>query len=289
MLTYEELQYFAAFSEYGTLTEVAEQFTISQPTITRAMKKAEEVFGIPLFHRTKNSISLNDSGRLAAEEIKLLLKQTEGMIARVRAHDRASRTIAIGTAAVVELPGLIGRLSRAFPEKMLSSETGLPTDLEKGLEADVYQLIILPYDPTARARDNEGGSSRAASCYAEPIGEEHLLFFLPADHPLAGREALTLADLNGENLLLFSDIGFWAEIVREKMPDSRFLVQNERYSFRELVENSVLSCFVTDITVKDMPSSEQRVAIPITDPEVNVTYYLACKASLRSKLKAAFA
>ena len=112
MLTYEEFQYFAAFARYGTLTEVAEKFMISQPTITRAMKKAEETFGVPLFNRTKNSISLNENGKMAAEEIRLLLKQTDEMIDRVRAYDRASRTITIGTSAALELPGLIGRLSR---------------------------------------------------------------------------------------------------------------------------------------------------------------------------------
>lgn len=277
MLTYEELQYFAAFAQYGTLTEVAEKYMISQPTITRAMKKAEDTFGIPLFNRTKNSISLNDNGRLAAEEIRLLLKQTDEMISRVRAYDKANRTISIGTAAAVELPGLVSRISHAFPNKAISSESVLPAQLEKGLVQDTYQLIVLPYKP------------QEEDWYAEPIGEEHLMFCLPSNHPLAGRKKLKLFDLNGENFLLFSDIGFWEEIVRSKMPDSRFLVQNERYTFRELVENSLLPCFVTDITLDERTSGNPgRVAIPIEDPEVNVTYYLTCKKSRRGEFKAVF-
>lgn len=277
MLTYEELQYFAAFARYGTLTEVAEKYMISQPTITRAMKKAEETFGIPLFNRTKNSIHLNDNGRLAAEEVRLLLKQTDEMIERVRAYDRANRTISIGTAAAVELPGMISRLSRAFPEKAISSESGLPEDLERGLDENQYQLVILPYEP-----DSE-------KYYAEPIGEEHLMFYLPENHPLAGKKKMRLEDMNGDNFLLFSNIGFWADIVRRKMPDSRFLVQNERYTFRELVENSLLPCFATDITVNEMQDSiVGRVAVPIEDPEVNVTYYLTCRKSMKKQLQAVF-
>lgn len=292
MLTYEELQYFAAFARYGTLTEVAEKYMISQPTITRAMKKAEETFGIPLFNRTKNSIRLNENGELAAEEIRLLLKQTDEMIERVRAHDKASRTISIGTAAAVELPGLIGRISHAFPEKAISMESGLPRDLETGLEQDQYQLIILPYDPTEAGRTPETGDGKERNkqdtLYARPIGEEHLMFFLPEGHPLADRKTLRLSDMNGENLLLFSDIGFWAEIVRRMMPDSRFLVQSERYTFEELIENSVLPCFTTDITLSGLQNVAGRVAVPITDPEVNVTYYLTCKKSMRRQLEAVF-
>lgn len=277
MLTYEELQYFAAFAKYGTLSEVAEKYLISQPTVTRAMKKAEDVFGIPLFNRTKNSISLNENGKLAAEEIRLLLKQTDEMIERVRAYDRANRTISIGTSAAVELPGLIGRISHAFPEKAISTESGLPEDLEKGLEKGTYQLIVLPYEP------------ESDEWYAKPIGEEHLMFYLPKNHKYARRKKLKLIDLNGENLLLFSDIGFWADIVRKKMPDSRFLVQSERYTFRELIENSLLPCFATDITVGGMNSDEiGRVAVPIEDPEVNVTYYLTCKKSMKKQLQAVF-
>lgn len=284
MLTYEELHYFTAFAEYGTLTEVAENYMISQPTITRAMKKAEEMFGVPLFNRTKNSIHLNENGELAAEEIRRLLKQTDEMIERVRAHDKAGRTIAVGTSAAVELPGLIGKISRAFPEKAISTEPGLPRDLEKGLEQDRYQLIILPYDPTDRVNNDD----ESTTFYARPIGEEHLMFYLPADHPLAGKKTLHLSDLNGENLLLFSNIGFWAEIVRNKMPDSRFLLQSERYTFEELIENSVLPCFVTDITLEGVSGGDSRVAVPISDREVNVTYYLTCKKNMLQQLKAVF-
>lgn len=40
-------------------------------------------------------------------------------------------------------------------------------------------------------------------------------------------------------MLLMPDIGFWS-FVLEKMPDSRFLTQNDRYSFQELVQASSL-------------------------------------------------
>lgn len=288
MLTYEEMQYFAAFAEYGTLTEVTEKFLISQPTITRAMKKAEETFGIPLFNRTKNSISLNENGEMAANEIKLLLKQTDEMIERVRAHDKASRTISIGTAAAVELPGLISRVSHAFPEKAIAMESGLPSDLEKGLADETYQLVILPYDPAGQEGERPEGLPSPATFYAKPIGQERLMFCLPKDHPLAGRSSLSLKDMDGENLLLFSDVGFWGDIVRSKMPHSHFLVQSERYTFEELIENSVLPCFATDITVSSMRNTGSRVMIPIDDPEVNVTYYLACLKAMRRKLEAVF-
>jgi DNA-binding transcriptional LysR family regulator len=286
MLSYEEMQYVSAFAEYGTLTEVAERYHISQPTITRTMKKAEEVFGVPLFDRTKNSIHLNQNGKLAAQEIAILLKQTDEMIGRVQAYDRANHTISIGTAAAVQLPELVRKLSRVFPDKAISTEMKLPDELMRGLAKHSYQLIILPFDPSGHPIEG----MKNMDTYARKIDEEHLMFLLPRQHPLAGRETLRFADLNGENLLLFSEIGFWSELVHRKMPDSRFLVQTERYSFKELIANSVLPCFATDLSL-DMEEEtvrDERIGIPIEDPEASVTYYLVCRSDDRRRYAALF-
>lgn len=277
MLSYEEMTYLAAFAKTGTLSEVAEQCHISQPTITRAMKKAETEFGVPLFERTKNSIHLNGNGVLAAEEISLILKQTDEMFRKVRAYDRANRTISIGSGAAVQLPELIRRISKAHPEMAITTELKKPPELLDGLENNFYQLIVLPFEP-----------DKSGYCSAK-IGEEHLMFLLPKKHRFAKRKSLNMEEMNGENMLLFSEIGFWADIVMRKMSDSRFLVQNERYSFEELITNSVLPCFTSDLVNSDNCFSEGRVAIPIDDPEVNVTYYLVCKKESRKMFAHLFA
>jgi DNA-binding transcriptional LysR family regulator len=271
MLTYEEMQYFAAFAQDGTLTQVAQRFTISQPTITRAMKKAEEEFGVPLFQRTKNSISLNDNGRYAAEEVRLLLRQTDDMVARIRAYDRSARTISVGTAAAVELPSLVQQLSRAYPEKSIAMEMKKPDELTAGLDNNTYQLILLPYAP-----DPEKYIFRRA-------GRETLVFLLPKKHKYARRKFVTFQEMNGENILLYSKVGFWGDMVHEKMPASRFLVQNERYTFQELIENSILPCFSSDIVLRNTSPEllKNRVVVGINDPDVEVTYYLTALKSKR--------
>lgn len=270
------MQYLTAFAETGTLSEVAERFHISQPTITRSMKKIEEEFGVPLFDRTKNSIKLNDNGLLAAEEAGMLLRQHESMLRRVRAYDRANHTISIGSAAAVQIPELIRKVTEQNPNTTISTELKKPAELLERLENGVYQLIVLPYEP------------RDAALSTAKIGEEHLMFFLPKKHRFAKRKFLTMDEMNGENMLLFSDIGFWHDIVTDKMPDSRFLVQNERYSFGELILNSVLPCFTTDLAYRSDFDRGDRVRIPISDPEVNVSYYLVCKKENTKRFSAMF-
>lgn len=275
MIDYNALEQFVAFSQTGTLSEVAEQFSISQPTITRNMQKVEDAFGVPLFHRSKNRIALNDNGWLAAEEAARVLKQTQDMLRRVRTFDKVQHTITLGSCIVLPVPDLIRRLNTMYPQATISTETKMPAELISGLANDVYQLIILPYEP-----------DDADVSYVK-IEEEHLMFLLPKDHPFARRTALSMSEMNGQNLLLFQEVGFWKDIVDKKLPDSRFLIQNERYSLMELIENSVMPAFTTDLA-NQYGTSENRVCIPITDPEVNISYYLVCKKENRKKYSSLF-
>lgn len=276
MITYEEMQYLCAFAKSGTLSEVAEQFHISQPSVTRSMKRMEEQFAVPLFDRRKNSIRLNENGILAAQEAEMMLRQYDSMVRRVRTYHRASHTLSIGSAAAVQIPELIGKVSALFPLLTISTELKKPEELLAGLNDNTYQLIILPFEP------------QDAGLVSVKIGEEHLMFVLPEGHRFAKEPSLTLAQMNGENMLLFSEIGFWHDIVVEKMPDSRFLVQTERYSFVELVQNSVLPFFTTNLSDTYFQRNPSRVNVPITDPEVNVSYYLTCKKENRRGFSALF-
>ena len=56
------LRQFAAFAEAGTLSEAAEVLHLSQPALSRNMKKLEEDLGVILFERKKNKLELNQNG-----------------------------------------------------------------------------------------------------------------------------------------------------------------------------------------------------------------------------------
>ena len=143
--------------------------------------------------------------------------------------------------------------------------------LLQGLRDDVYQLIILPYPV------EESG----ITCVK--YGEEHLFFSLPPAHPLSGSKALYMKDLNGETMLLRNRLGFWRDITDQKMPDTRFLEQ-EDIAFDTLVRSSALPSFTTDVGLRREGNPVNRVNIPIQDEEANVTYYCLYKPSGRNDL-----
>lgn len=272
MLDLHTLEQLVAFYRTGTLIEAAERLHISQSTLTRSMQRIEAEFQVPLFERTKNSISLTEAGRMAAADAEMLLRQYDNTLHRVRDFDKRNRTIMTGSCAPVPITILIEQLTALFPASTISAELKNIPQLLQGLADDTYQMIVLPEEPQGQ------------DLITKPLCKENLFFSLHKDHPFADRKSLSVKDINGENILLFQDIGFWHDLVEEKMPDSRFLMQSERYTFAELARNSTLSLFTTDAApVSDI--EEKRIRIPIEDKEFNVTYHAACKMKNQRLIK----
>ena len=67
------LEELIAFYEYKTLAAAAEHLNVTQPTLTRGMKKIEDELQVTLFNRQKNRITLTDVGKVAAIEAKKVL------------------------------------------------------------------------------------------------------------------------------------------------------------------------------------------------------------------------
>lgn len=262
MLEFSQLEMLIAFADQRTLSKAAETLHLSQPTLTRAMKQLEEEFRVPLFDHRKNRLTLNENGQLAVEYARKLWQEAGDMVERVRSFDRAKHTLSVGACAPAPLWDLVPRLSSLYGSLTIGSEIRECQQLIQGLNEGTYQIIVLPEQ------------IRESNWISLPWGQEHLFFSLPEAHPLAHRQGLEMRELDGENMLVFSNIGFWQELLMRKMPHSRFLFQSDRFSFNQLVRSSVLPCFTTDLSMKrNTTDYTGRVNIPILDPEANVTYY----------------
>ena len=266
-----QLEQLLAVAACGTLSNAAEQLHISQPALSRSMQRLEAELQVSLFTRQKNKIELNENGRMAVDYARKIMEQSQDMISRIQAFDRSQRTILFGACAPAPLWEIPALLSDLYPEMTISSEIRENDVLLQGLRDDVYQLIVLPFPV------DEPGMICAK------YGEEHLFFSLPPAHPLSGSKALYMKDLNGETMLLRNRLGFWRELTVRKMPDTRFLEQ-EDVAFDELVKFSALPSFATDLWLNREGNHVNRVNIPILDEEANVSYYCLRKPGGRTDL-----
>lgn len=274
MLNLNDLEQLVAFADCGTLSHAAEALHISQPTITRTMQRLEEDFGAPLFERGRNRIALNATGTRAVEHARKLLFEAEQAVRAVQAFDRSQRVISIASCAPAPLWSLLPELAACFPENTLSSRVMDTPEVRTALLTDDCSLGILPH----------ACESRDFIC--APYMHEVLSVTVPLSHPLAKEERLTFDQLNGHNCLLRDELGFWSVLVRARMPASRFLVQTDAFAFDELVRHSTLLSFVSNLANPQNITPPGRTVLPIDEPEVDITYYLAAAPKHRTLLEA---
>lgn len=274
MIELYQLVQLLAVADCGTMSGAAEQLHLSQPALSRSMQKLEDTLQVTLFDRQKNKISLNKNGELAVEYARRVVDQAHDLVEQVRAFDRSQRTISIGSCAPAPIWQLTPVVSRLYPEMTVSSEMKDSQALITGLKTGLYQFIILPF-----AVDE-------MDLYCLPFEKEQLYFSLPPAHPLSGSEGLYFKNIDGESILLLSQIGFWRDVCQEKMPLTRALVQEQQEDFNELVQASALPCFVSDLTMRWSVKPENRVVIPVLDPEATAVYHFVCRKETKQKLSA---
>ena len=115
-----------------------------------------------------------------------------------------------------------------------------------------------------------------------PFLKEKLSICVSSEHALAKYASVTFNDLNGHNFLLASHLGFWYDLCTQKMPASRFHVQTSDLAMEELTRSSSLPCFTTDLGRSRRKIPAERIEIPITDPETDVTFYLVYRTGSRT-------
>ena len=265
------LQQLVGLSEYSTLSEAAEHLHITQPTLTRSIRKIEELLGVELFHREKNRIYINDNGKLAVEYAKRILADEHEMVSAIQALERSRHTISIASCAPA--PNLIIKLQleKQYPGMKITAEIGPEQELLNGLKRGEFQLITLSNEIT-----------EIGLC-CQKIGTEHLcLSVLPA-HPAAVMDSVSFSDINSGSFLVYRNLGVWENIGREYMPNARFIFQDEMDEYLEVVGASSLPTFDTDWGVILYGERTNRVNVPINDNAAKRTFYAVYKDSARDK------
>ena len=272
MFEFIQLEQLLAIDKYKTLSKAAEELLISQPALSRSMQRLEEELQVTLFTRQKNKIAFNENGKLALEYARKIVNSSLEMKEHLQAFDKSNHTISIGSCAPAPIWNLTPEVSRLFPDMKIQSDMKSLDELLDGLINNKYQIIITTDE------------MNLPDIISRKYCEEHLYISLPPAHPLSGHKSLTLNDLNGQSILILSKIGFWYDICKAKMPDSLFLVQEELSALDELRKSSALPSFATDLTNKSS-SHDNRILIPLTDPEVNVTFYINYNKSYKKQFE----
>jgi len=271
MIDSQQLKQLITIHDCGTFSAAAQQLHISQPALSRSMKRLEEDLTLELFDHARNKAQMNALGTLLVERGRRIIDELEDLPHTLKSYAHSLQTISIGSCSPAVMWHLADELCELFPEMSVSSELTEHVHLVDGLLENAYQLVIVD-QPIYQ----EGILCRKHA-------SESVYLSVPPDHPLAAREGIHMSELNGLTMLVFTDLGRWRWLT-DKAVGVHFIMQKEWSVFTELVNASSLPCFVSSMTRIFNSSPVNRVAVPILDDEASVVYYLCARESSRPLL-----
>ncbi|MGW3625437.1 LysR family transcriptional regulator [Streptomyces sp. NPDC000880] len=189
------LECFIALAEELHFHRAADRCHISQPAMSQQIRRLERELGVRLAHRTKRTVSLTRAGEVFLEESRKLIKQMDLAATLAVRTDRGEiGQLTVGTTApalYVILPEIVAAFRRRLPNVGLVIREMTTAEQERALrlsEIDVG-LVHPPLDDPSLA--------------TEEIGRAPYQLALPEGHPLTELDAVTLADLEGEQVVIF--------------------------------------------------------------------------------------
>ncbi len=179
------------------LTEAAKALHTSQPGVSKAIIELEEELGIDIFARHGKRLKrITEPGQQVLKSIELILREV-GNLKRIgeQYSKQDSGTLSIAathTQARYVLPEPVAKLRAAWPKVNLSLHQGNPDQVARMLLDEVAEIGIA----TESLADYE-------ELVTLPCYEWQHMLVLPASHPLAAKDKLTLEDLATEPLITY--------------------------------------------------------------------------------------
>jgi DNA-binding transcriptional LysR family regulator len=193
--TLRQLQFFVAAAEAGSVSGAARALSISQSSVTEAIKGLEDDLGVGLFDRQARGILLTHKGSAFLRHARQILADvaTARMTFQTEAETAKGR-LSLGVTSLVAgyvLSDILQRYRRAFPQVDLNviEDTGdYLQHLLIGGELDVAVLL------TSSVHDR-------MALNVETLLVSPYRLWLPLGHPLAQQESIVLEELAGTPMI----------------------------------------------------------------------------------------
>ncbi|MFI0355307.1 LysR family transcriptional regulator [Actinomadura sp. 9N407] len=188
MLERYELEAFLTLAEELHFGRTAERLRVSTGRISQTIKKMERRVGAPLFERTSRKVVLTAIGERLHEDLRQANRLMEAGLAR-----------AVNTAAGIHGTLRVG-YSAPWNGNLMIKAADAFHSRHPGCDVHIQEVQL--HDPLGPLRAGDLDVQLTEFTFDEPdittgpvIAHEPRALMVPADHPLAGREAVSLEDL----------------------------------------------------------------------------------------------
>ena len=259
-----DLRYFAVVAEHGNLRRAADAIGISQPALSKTLRRLEKSAGTKVVKRTPKGVELTAMGdALLGHAKRLQLAMDDALKEVADLNGGRSGLLRIGAsfeAAELLLPSACEILFQRAPEIMTKITAGTNEALLPALRNGELDLIISGI-PTAGDK----------AFIQERLWDEEFIVCAAASHPLAARKRVRIADLAGERWALASATTLsWQQVYRafadNGLPPPHVAMEaNFRLIRLRVISQSGLIGFVPRWELEQATQNLKLVEIPVKE------------------------
>jgi DNA-binding transcriptional LysR family regulator len=182
-----ELETFVAVVELGSFSQAAKRLHVSQPSVTARVQRLEERLRTPLLRRTTRTVEPTKDGVRLYEKSTQALRDLKVLVTEFLATaDRGGHRVVVAATpmiAATTLPRLIHAYRQRYPDVLVKLLDLQYRDVVDQVRSGVADLAVIAFD---------GDSAKLGF---QMLADEALLLVVPAKHPLARLDEVTLDQL----------------------------------------------------------------------------------------------
>ncbi len=266
-----QLWIFCEVAEASNFSTAAEKLHLTQPAVTMQIKNLEDFYEMKFFERIGKKVLLTDEGKVLfdlATQILTLSRGAEEALADLKGLSRGTLRIATSFSfADYYLPSLLKAFHEKYPKISIKISAGNTSQIIEDTLHFKNDIAFVAYHP--------GNNKLVVREFVSDI----LLAIIPNQHKLAGRESITLNELNGEPLILREPGSSKRRMVDETFRKKRIspLIVMESAStsaIKKMVESGAGIAILSSQVVKKDVKAKAFKALPFTEVEMAHNFYL---------------
>lgn len=248
----KDLEYFHKLVSEKNFSKVAEFFSVSQPTVTLAIKRLEDMYETEFFIRDRShkELIVTDSGRQFDEHVALILNELK--IAEKEIEHTKKDRFFFGLPPIIGnyfFPNIVSKLiSTGLINQLETKEGGSKELLNLLLDGTIDFCLLGSLSPLDRTE-----------LAVETFAHSSFKVIVSKDHPLASKKAVYFSELKNERFIVLNEGFIHDKALKSLAKNAHFhpdIVYHTNYAhvLKSMVKNNTGIACLADIALEENDS-----------------------------------
>jgi DNA-binding transcriptional LysR family regulator len=193
-VTLRQLRVFIEVARLQSFSRAGDGIGLTQSAVSRCVRELEAEIGLKLIDRTTREVQLTDVGSNLVSSVSRLLTDLDDALREIReiGEQRRGRVVVAASPTLASrlMPQVVAACVRQFPFITLGLRDDVQSDVVRKVKSGEvdFGVVIGPFS--------------AEDLLSEPLMTDSFCMVSRGDHPLADRQQVAWAELEGEPLVM---------------------------------------------------------------------------------------